>query len=70
MWAIQLSPIDAGSSLSLAVTHGNESWTTNSPRDSSVSVGSNYSCAMYTNHGYYSRAAFISLEAPDCAATI
>ena len=27
-------------------------------------------CAAYSNHGYYSRAAFISLRASDCAATI
>ena len=27
-------------------------------------------CAVYSIHGYYLRAVFISLRAPDCAATI
>ena len=71
MWVIKLSLIDAGSgstdSLSVlaAVSRGNKSQNTNSPRDSSVSVGSiNFyqyirSCPAYTSRGNYSRVATI-----------
>ena len=50
-------------SLSLPLESGDESWNTYSPRDSSLSV-------MCTSHGYCSRAVFISLKIPDCAASI
>ena len=60
--------------LSPAVSRGNESQNTNRPRDSSVSVDGNYqyahSCTAHTSRGYYLRVAFISLRAPNCAATI
>ena len=58
--------------LSSIVSHGNESYNTDNPSASLVTVISNYSqpCsfAMYTSHSYYSRVAFI--WASNCAATI
>ena len=39
-----------------------------------VTVVKNYShscaCRVHTSHSYYSRAAFVSLRASDCAATV
>ena len=60
--------------LSSAVSCGNESYYTNSPTTSLVTVVRNHSqsclCATYTSHSYYSRAAFISLRASSCVVTI
>ena len=60
--------------LSPAVSRGNESYYTNSPSASLVTVVRKYSqasaCAAYSSCSYYLRAAFISLRASDCAATI
>ena len=46
----------------------------NSPSGSLLTIVINYShtcaCAAYTSHGYYLRAAFISVRASDCAAII
>ena len=55
--------------LSPAVSRGNDM---NDPSASPVMVVRKYShmCAAYTNCGYYSRVAFISPRACDCAATI
>ena len=51
--------------LSPAVSRGNESYYTNSPSASLVTV-----VRKYSSCSYYLRAAFISLRASDCAATI
>ena len=60
--------------LSPVVSRGNESYNINSPNISPVIVVRNYlhTCvfATYSSCGYYSRAVFILLRAPDCAATI
>ena len=47
-------------------------YNTNSSSASPLTIVLNYShmCPAYTSRGYYSRAAFISLRASDCAATI
>ena len=55
--------------LSLAVRCGNDSYNTNNPSASSVTVISDCShscsCTTYTRHSYCPRAAFISLRASD-----
>ena len=60
--------------LSSTVSHGNESYNTDSPSASLVTVISNYSqpCsfAVYTSHSYYSRVATILFKEIRCVYTI
>ena len=78
MRAIQLGLMNAVSSstrsLSILLSAVEMSLRKRTTRDSLMSFGGNYQyarlCTVYTGHGCYLRAVFISLGARKCAATI
>ena len=67
-----LGTVSSTHSLSVLLSAVETSRTTKQPSASLVTVVRDYSqsCSVYTSHGYYLRAVFISLRASNCAATI